>query len=444
MKKFRAILAVLMTLTFLAGCGGGAKDTGNKDNAGSPDSSKTEGESSGKTEGDSSKKETLTMWYWTNGIDEGLLDLAEEEFNIDLQAEAIGGDFLAKINTTLAGGGELPDIVLLNDWIISLMPNAGKFLNLLDAPYNAGEIKDLYYDWKWDMAMTPDGSALIALPLDTAPTALFYRADLFEEAGLEYEPEKVAEAYNTWEKMYEIAPVLKEKTGAYLFDNIEMIFMQSLAQVEGDQFFDRSGNFLGDQEHIKKCFDNAVEAHNQGVLMNVNNWTPEWNAAVNDGSIGAFVGGVWMQGVLKDSAPDTSGKWRVAPTPGGPGNQGGSFISVSASSKNPELAYEVIKWLVSPENNIVNFVNRGIFPSTPSAFEGEGMYVADEFFGGQETTRVFEEGAAGMPMFYMAPRHNNFRDFFTNELYLVADQDKDPQQAWDDAVAAAKLELEKE
>ena len=387
--------------------------------------------------------ETLTMWYWKNGIAEEIITGAEAEFGIDIDAEAVGGDFLAKITTTLAGGGELPDILLLNDWLISLMPNADKWVNLLDAPYNAGEIKDQYYEWKWNMALTTDGSQLIALPIDTAPTALFYRADLFEQAGLEFEPEKVAEAYDTWDKIFAAGQQLQNSSFTYLFDNIEMVFMQSLAQIKGNHFFDTDNTFIGDQEHVKVCFDNAVKASELGVLMNINNWTPEWNAAVNNGDVAAFVGGVWMQGVLKDSAPDTAGKWRVAPAPGGPGNQGGSFISVPASSKNPELAYQVIKWMVSPENNVNNYVNLGVFPSTPASFDSEALYVADEFFGGQKTAEVFKKVVDEMPLFYMAPRHNVFRDFFTSELYLVADQGKDPQAAWDSAVEASLRELQK-
>lgn len=431
MKKILQFsIIITMTAALLAGCSAqnGSGGTSTETPAQPPANAVAE-------------KESLTLWYWINGIDESLFPSAEALFDIQLNAEPVGGDFLMRVTTTLAGDGELPDILLLNDWVITLMPHADKFTNLLD--YGAADIKDLYYEWKWNTALTPDGESLIALPIDTAPTALFYRADLFEQAGLPHEPADVAQAFGTWESIFEANAALRAHTGAYLFDNIEMVFMQSLAQIAGNHFFDADDHFIGDGAHVRAAFDNAVQSHERGVLMGINNWTPEWNAAINNGHVAAFVGGVWMQGVLRDSAPDTSGLWRVAMTPGGPGNQGGSFIAVPANARNTALAVAVAKWLVNPENNINNFVNRGIFPSTPGAFDDDRLFVPDPFFGGQATAHVFKETVERMPLFYMAPRHNIFRDFFTNELYLVADIGKNPGEAWNDAVQAAWHELER-
>jgi cellobiose transport system substrate-binding protein len=290
--------------------------------------------------------------------------------------------------------------------------------------------------------MTPDGKNLIALPIDSAPTALFYREDIFKEAGLESDPEKMSATYKSWDDIYEAGKILQSKTKAKLFDNIDMVFVQSMAQ-QKDQLFDKSNNFIGDQAHVKACFDNAVKASKEGLLANIANWTPEWNAAMNNGDVAAFVGGVWMKGVLADSAPDTLGKWRIANTPGGPGNQGGSFISIPSSCKNPEAAWKVISWMMNAENQSAQYKKLGLFPSTVASFKDDSIYQPEEFFGGQITTKVFAECAENIPVFYIAPKHNMFRDFFSKQLLQVADQSKDPEQAWNDAVANAKQQLSK-
>ncbi|KAF6615885.1 carbohydrate ABC transporter substrate-binding protein, partial [Paenibacillus sp. EKM208P] len=49
------------------------------------------------------KKITLTLWYWNRSIDDELLAQAEKQFpNIELKTQKIGGDFKAKLKTTLA------------------------------------------------------------------------------------------------------------------------------------------------------------------------------------------------------------------------------------------------------------------------------------------------------------------------------------------------------
>lgn len=69
------------------------------------------------------KKITLTLWYWNRSIDDELLAQAEKQFpNIELKTQKIGGDFKAKLKTTLAARSGEPDIVALNDWMVELFP----------------------------------------------------------------------------------------------------------------------------------------------------------------------------------------------------------------------------------------------------------------------------------------------------------------------------------
>ncbi|WP_311079543.1 hypothetical protein [Paenibacillus polymyxa] len=77
------------------------------------------------------KKITLTLWYWNRSIDDELLAQAEKQFpDIELKTQKIGGDFKAKLKTTLAARSGEPDIVALNDWMEELFPSADRFYDL--------------------------------------------------------------------------------------------------------------------------------------------------------------------------------------------------------------------------------------------------------------------------------------------------------------------------
>ena len=129
---------------------------------------------------------------------------------VTIRAELFSADDIEeKINTTIASGGELPDLLPMDDWIANLLQYPDMFVDLYEAPCNAKEIEDQYVEWKWKRGETVDGR-LIALPMDIGPTCMFYNASLFEAAGLPTEPADVAAAMSTWEDAYAAAGKLQE------------------------------------------------------------------------------------------------------------------------------------------------------------------------------------------------------------------------------------------
>ena len=152
-------------------------------------------------------KITLMLWYWNRSIDDSILAQVSRQFpNISLQAEKIGGDYNAKLRTTLAGHSDVPDIVGLNSDISTFFPDEDQFVNLLD--YGAGAVRNEYLDWKWKAGIAPDGR-MIGFPMDTGPTALFYRVDLFKKAGLPTDPRQVATRLATWDDYFKAGQKLQ-------------------------------------------------------------------------------------------------------------------------------------------------------------------------------------------------------------------------------------------
>jgi cellobiose transport system substrate-binding protein len=390
----------------------------------------------------SGEKKTLTLWYWNRGLDDKLIASVEKQFpDIRIKAQKIGGDFKSKLKTTLAAGSGGPDIVAFNDWVGEMFPNSDRFYDLYQL--GAKEIEPDFLDWKWKLGVTPQGK-MIALPIDTGPTALYYRADLFKQAGLPSDPEEVSRTVRTWEDYFALGKKLQEKLGqdVKLTDNIGSIYTQVNAQSD-KIYFSKDEAFIGEDpsSSMKKAWDLAVKASQMGLLANANGNTSEWNAAMSNGKIASFVGAVWNKEVLQQAAPDTAGQWRVARAPGGDGNNGGSFLAIMGTSKHPKEAFEVIKWIQNPENQVKSFGDVNLFPSAKKALETDAMKKKEPFFGDQATGEIFTESARNVKPAYFGPKYQNINGIVNRQLQSVALQGKDPDKAWGDSVARIKKEL---
>ena len=387
----------------------------------------------------SSQKITLTLWYWNRSIDDALLAQVGKEFpNISLQAEKIGGDYNSKLRTTLAGQTDLPDIVGLNNDISVYYPDETQFANLLDL--GAGAVKTEYLGWKWDAGIAPDGR-MLGFPMDTGPTALFYRADLFKKAGLPTDPQKVSALLATWDAYLRTGQTLQAAVpGAHMLDNITNVFMQVMAQ-SPRQYEDVAGHYIAAQAHVRRAWDLAVQAHRLHLSATAAGFTTDWNAAISTGKVASFVGAVWMKDVLRDAAPTTAGEWRVARAPGGAGNNGGSFLGIPAASPHPKEAFAVIRWLEAPRQQLQAYADIDLFPSAPGIYHTATLDHPEPFYGGPKTTDVFAASAERVKPAYFSPAYDTINAVFQLELLNIDALDKNPHRAWNDAQHEITREL---
>jgi cellobiose transport system substrate-binding protein len=384
-------------------------------------------------------KITLTLWYPKNSINDQLLAQVSQVFpTIRIKAQKIGGDFDAKFRVTLAGQSNIPDIVALNYNIATYFPDADQFVNLLTL--GAGALKNEYLGWKWDLATTPDGR-LIALPMDIGPTVLFYRTDLFRQAGLPTDSRAVATRINNWDAYIQAGQQLQNALHGkvYMFDDIDTVFEQIMSQ-GSLEYFDRANHYIGDQSQVKRAWDYATRVAQLGLSAKAAVGTTEWDAALNNGAVASFVGASWMEAYLVQRAQATAGQWRVAQAPGGAGNNGGSYLAITKACAHPREAYEVMKWLLSPAHQVQTFLSNKLFPSTPASYDDPRMYRPDRFLGGQEATKVFSQAAKQIKLSYLGPESTTVDAVFQRELSLVETENENPEQAWN----AAQQEIQRE
>lgn len=387
----------------------------------------------------------VTLNFWTFGAT-GYEDLAKEyekeNPNVKIKVRAAEtAEHHDALFTALSAGSGAPDISMLEiDQLDRFKVAQDRFENLYDL--GAKDIKDQYLDWKWSTGENNDGDFLIGLPTDIGPKALYYRVDVFEEAGLPTEPDEVASLISSPKAFEEAGLKVKEQTGKPFVDSIEMAFRAYLDAAQ-ETFLNPEGELLLEEDGnaVKSAYDYAVKLNELGIVGKFEMWSPEWANAVNKGEFAAELGAGWLKGWMEGNATEAIGKWRVATLPSEfAANWGGSFIAIPKETKNAKEAYEFVEWLVSPDNQLKSFQAKGLFPSAPSVYDMDDFKNnEDEFFGGQATAPVFAKAAQDINgAIYKGEKYFPVYQEVLNALKNVQSKGVDPEKEWAEAIKRAK------
>ena len=389
---------------------------------------------SDKDAGDAKK---LVLWIWPEGFDNQTLAAVSKALpSYSVRQDVIGGDFKQKLTTTFTAGSGLPDLTgVKGEDIAFFRDHADHFVDL--NTLGAKDIKSNFLDWKWAQATTTDGKQL-GIPSDIGPTVLFYRADIFEQAKLPTEPDKVAAQITTWDAFIEFGTnMLAAKDKTYLVRNSAGLFDTVWPQ-SGKGFIDEKKTFIGDQDHIRNAWDIAVKAFKAGIVAAIKSNTSDSAAAVNEGRLPADFGASWHLADLMVDAPSTKGKWRVCAHPGPAINQGGSFLSIPAGVSDPKASFAAIRELLSVKSQVREYDHNGNFPVSPKAYDDPKVSGPVGFLGGQHAAKVFAEAAESVRPLFEDSNSGTVSAPFTAQLEQVESSGKNPETAWHDAVSEAK------
>ncbi|AOM84335.1 ABC transporter substrate-binding protein [Salisediminibacterium beveridgei] len=438
MKKYLYLTSIIGMSAVLAACGG--NDDGNNnvdpdgDNADSPSGeANEENDDAEVTEvGDGDADVELSVWlFGATGYPELAEEYAEENPDVSINFQEIEmGDHHNNLFTALSAGSGAPDLALIEVSEMDGYKSAqDRFVNLFDM--GAGDLEGDYLDWAWENAQNVDGDFLFGLPTDVGPTAMFYRADVFEEAGLPSEPEELEAMLETWDDYEEAAATILEETGKPMSGNPETFYNAVRDQAPQSYFNEEDELILESTDYVRNAFMTTSDMIEQGYIENLGMWTPEWGSGMAEGGFASMMAPAWMQGVIQDNAPDAT-KWRIIQVPEGGGNWGGSYMTMPDQTEHPEEAYAFMEWLLAPEQQMKAFDNMGLFPSTPSVYEMEDFqnYTSD-YFGGQETAQVFAESALDGEHVYQGPMYGDVNSEILAGLDNVYDG-IDPEEEWED------------
>jgi multiple sugar transport system substrate-binding protein len=339
-----------------------------------------------------------------------------------------------KLLTSLAAGGGAPDVCSVGIDYVGAFSAKGGLVDLLQPPYDGGQFKNDMVVYKWTQASTADGR-LIAMPWDIGPAGLWYRADLFEKAGLEVDPEKVQARVKRWDDWFQLGEDLKKKTpNTALVADAFTDILGSMIEQQGHGWF--NGNKVVIEEKLAQPLQRAVDARKRGVDAKIDWWGAEWSTGVKKDVFAGMGVACWMQIFLKRDEPQTVGKWRVIHAPEGDYNQGGSFLSVREQGKNKEAAWEFVKYIccsTEGQNNV--FRTAGFLPSYKPAWKDPLYDQPVEFFGGQKAYRLWLDIADKVPANVVNPDDQQANDIVNAEITKVKKEGKDAAAAAKDAEA---------
>jgi len=426
------LLAVVASLVLAAlGCGGDDAVSGGPETASASD-----------------EKVTLTVGlFGTFGYKEaGLYDeymtlhpnVTIKETSIEFEQ-----DYYQALQTHLAGGAGLSDVQGIEVARIAevTQTQADKFVDLRDL--GADDLQSTFFPWKWEAATSPDG-AVVGLGTDTGPLAICYRTDLFKKAGLPTDREELASMWQTWPDFIQVGKqyAAKAPDDSAFMDSASGYYNAIIGQSE-TQYYDAEGNPIYDTNPaVKDAWDLAVSAIQAGLTAKLKQFDQPWNQAFANGRFATIACPAWMIGYIKGQAGDSgSGKWDVAPIPGGGGNWGGSYLAIPTASEHQQEAYDLIQWLTAPEQQVKMWTQAQHFPSSSTAAEDDAVAAAsDEYFSNAPVGELFKESADNLTVATLGPKDGVIKDTISNGLLRVDQQGEDPDTAWQktmDEIASA-------
>ncbi len=418
-SKFKRVgiagMGVLGITALLAGCGSGSSSS----SSGGPGSSNAVNSSS--SSGPTTKPVTLKVMGWN--IAEGTLVSDEALFkklhpNVSFNNVTVDSttNTYTKYNAELAAGADVPDVMIVETSqaasFLKKFPNS--FLNLTSY---MTPLKSDFAASKWP-ALTMNGK-IYGVPWDVGPAMVFYRTDLFKQAGINPSSIKTwADYIAAGKKLTQhFGGKVKMTTASYANDGLFKLLLNE----QGSYYFNQKGDITLTTPAAQTAVSIEKKMWDAGILMHVpsaNGWNDTIKAFVNN-QIASAIMGIWYVGTIEGSAPSQSGKWAVMPlpavTPGGnqAANSGGSNLMISATTQHPKTAEEFAQFCMTNSKALDISMKNGIYPSyLPYLKSSPLISQAQPFFGGQKVFQI-----ASNEVSKIAPA-NHTSDFTVAENYV--------------------------
>ncbi|HEX6797430.1 MAG TPA: sugar ABC transporter substrate-binding protein [Ktedonobacterales bacterium] len=360
-------IPLVLALTALAGCGGGSNSSG---------------------------VVNLTFWSFNPPIQQqvDLFNKTHSNIHVTYHTQPSGfGQYYPKVLAAVRAGNA-PDVALIEYQYIPTMVANGALVDI--SKYGADSAKSQFDPAAW--ALSGENGAQYGYPQDTGPMALFYNAAIFQRAGISSPP-------TTWDEFAQDAAKIHALGPNYYitaFPPQSTGWFQGLVWQSGAQWFSidsakQAWKVSINSDASKKVADYWQNLLDKGLVSTTADFSNDWAAGLNNGTIASWVSAVWGQGVIPGDAKDQTGKWAVAPMPQWtPGANvtamwGGSAISVISGTKHPAEANEFAQWYLTNQQSLdIGVKQIGWYPSNLTA-RATATTAPVAYYGNQVVDQVF-------------------------------------------------------
>lgn len=340
-KKIATGLVALASTFALVACGSGGAEEG-------ADADANAGDQNG----------TVRVWFMEGSISEDAQNYLTEEFknqnpDADIAIEIQQWDgIVSKLQTSLASKNESPDLVEIGNTQTTTFTTIGAFADVTDMKESLGgdDLIPSFVD-----ASTVDGK-IYAYPLYAGARGVFYRTDLFEQAGIEV-PETIDEFTQAAIDLQEANPEdVDDFSGLYLAA-VDPHGVESYLFAQGFEYADQVGDeWVGKTSSPEslEALENAQLVFKEGTryALDSQQGQKSFERYFNDGKVGMLIGtgniGVKIDDQLWEE--DKVGVFAIpSKTPGEPGATfaGGSNIALASNAPYPELAKSAMEIIFS-------------------------------------------------------------------------------------------------
>lgn len=438
-KVLAAVLCAAMAGSMLAGCGGSAKDDGEK-------------KETGKREMDVEGEDvtTLNVWTFIENHQDFYTKMAEKwnEENPDKKVKLVLSnmaydDMHNKLSLALESGEGAPDVVDIE---------LGKFpafttgeIGLMDLTDAIEPYKDKVVESRLDL-YGKDGK-YYGFPTHVGTTVAFYNTEALEAAGIDYT------AIKTWEDFKNAGVKYKEATGktfAAAETTAQWTLNLMLAQKDGSYLKD-DGSLDVNNETMVECLQYLKDMQTAGALDTIAGGQPDNEEAYplyNSGDVAASIMPFWQTSRYTSYMTDLKGKVAIAVPPVWGDNDavktiggGGTGTAVVASGEHADLAAEVFAYIKLSDEasheiyNVLGFdpVNTEVWTDTALTENPDNQFV--QYFNTKPFAPLLEvQDSIGLLDCYTDEKMPSINNVFTTQtLNDVFESDVDVKEALDSA-----------
>jgi multiple sugar transport system substrate-binding protein len=363
--------ALIMLLGLLAACGGGNTTENTTDNnttnTASSDSAsnKTDGNAEQAAKSNEDYKGEVTLWTWVSEFPGMTQEFNKKYPNIKIKVVNVpSADMAKKLQTTIASGGQLPDVIQIERTRKPKIFAMNILEDLEQAPYNAD--KSLLFDYDQE-AFSLNGK-LVAVPLDVSVAGLAYLKGLAEQYFGTDNPSELEAMFPDWDTFLE-----KGKEVVQQSDGKVKMFA-SLADAHIFLKGQRSGPYFdGDQLNtavLQEVVTKLVQFRDSGTVDKLDQWSPAWMAAFAQDKYIFTPSAAWTpMYVIGPNDKSETPRWGLMVAPGGGLIWGGSSLGIPKDAKNKELAWKWVEFGFMSQEGAEAMKKEGVFTHYKKAYD---------------------------------------------------------------------------
>ncbi|WP_138751464.1 ABC transporter substrate-binding protein [Paenibacillus sinopodophylli] len=334
----------------------------------------------------------LVIWGWDKSNHDTLMvEFNKNHPNVKVEyVEVSAKDYLKKIQTSLASGSDLPDIIFAE----AAQRGAIYALNVMEdigaAPYSFDS--SLLLDFEIPLLSNSKGQ-LVALDTQVSPGALAYKRDLAKQYLGTDDSDTISAMFTDWDAFLAKGKEVYDKSGgkvtmfASLMDAYTIfINQQTTPLVEGTTI---------NKEVVTNLFTQLQKVRDLNNEGKLSMWSPSWSASYSQSNVIFYPAANWSpQFVIKPNDKSSDGNWGLAVPPLGGFSYGGTSMGIWKDSKQKEAAWTYLKGTYGSEEGAeISFASSKAILPLKASFEDTSKLLsgADSFFGGMDVNQFWIE-----------------------------------------------------